>query len=343
MKRMLSLLLMLLTLSMTCPALAEENVVAPEVAFRSSFIIGQKDHEVSVTIRCLNKSSVTVPEKYLELRNHRGEVLERAFWRNPQKDLTFSVYVTEEMLGGQQLSVYLDGEKINTDDAYAAFYDSSVPRVKLLNPSEPAVSAMIVCAGATENQLTDMLNVLDKYGVKATFFITGDFLRNTPEYAKRILEAGHEIGSHGNNLIDMTQVTYDRARHNISVLNDECEELLGFRPRLFYAHKGATNGNITAIARAEGMEECLYTIDARDWSESYRWLYNQMVSFVTSDRVVSGSLIQFHINGYHSAEVLDAGLDNWINVRGYRVVTISELMALSGREYPAMPDIPEAE
>ncbi len=343
MKRMLSLLLMLLTLSMTCPALAEENVVAPKVAFRSDFIIGQKDHEVSVTIRCLNKNSVTVPEKYLELRNHRGEVLERAFWRNPQHDLTFSVYVTEEMLGGQQLSVYLDGVKINTEDAYAAFYDSSVSRVKQLNPSEPAVSAMIVCSGATESQLNDMLNVLDKYGVKATFFITGDFLRNTPEYAKRIVEAGHEIGSHGNNLIDMTQVTYDRARRNISVLNDECEEVLGIRPRLFYAHMGSTNGNITAIARAEGMEECLYTIDARDWSESYRGLYNQMVSFVTSDRVVSGSLIQFHINGYQSAEVLDAGLDNWINVRGYKVVTVSELMALSGREFPAMPDIPEAE
>ena len=179
-------------------AFAEENeedttpVVAPIVTFKSGFYVGYLDREIKITVSCKNKSSATVPEKYLELRNHRGEVLERAFWRNPRYDLTFSVYVTEDMLGGNKLSVWLDGEKVNETDSFAAFSDISLPRVTRLTPSEPAVGVMIVCNGASEKQLTDMLNTLDKYGVKGTFYVTGDFVRRNPERIQRIIDAGHE-------------------------------------------------------------------------------------------------------------------------------------------------------
>lgn len=49
-------------------------------------------------------------------------------------------------------------------------------------------------------------------------------------------------------------------------------------------------------------------------------------------------MVQFHINGYHTAEVLDKALDNWINVKGLRPVTVGELMQLSGRDFPPLPD-----
>ena len=307
MKKLLSLLLMVLML-LGGAAFAEENeedttpVVAPIVTFKSGFYVGYLDREIKITVSCKNKSSATVPEKYLELRNHRGEVLERAFWRNPRYDLTFSVYVTEDMLGGNKLSVWLDGEKVNETDSFAAFSDISLPRVTRLTPSEPAVGVMIVCSGASEKQLTDMLNTLDKYGVKGTFYVTGDFVRRNPERIQRIIDAGHELGSHGNNLINMT------------------------------------NSIVTAIARAEGVEDCLFAIDACDWSDAYKDKVYQMVYRVTSDRVTSGCVVQFHINGYHTAEVLDKALDNWINVKGLRPVTVGELMQLSGRDFPPLPD-----
>lgn len=197
---------------------------------------------------------------------------------------------------------------------------------------------MIVCSGASEKQLTDMLNTLDKYGVKGTFYVTGDFVRRNPERIQRIIDAGHELGSHGNNLINMTEVSYARVQENIRELNDLCEETFGVRPRLFCAHLGATNSIVTAIARAEGVEDCLFAIDACDWSDAYKDKVYQMVYRVTSDRVTSGCVVQFHINGYHTAEVLDKALDNWINVKGLRPVTVGELMQLSGRDFPPLPD-----
>lgn len=97
MKRLIALLMTLALLLGTCAfAAEEEKAVAPTVKFNSSFYLGYLNQEVNITVSCTNKNSVTVPEKYLELRNHRGEVLERAFWRNPRTSLTFSVYVTEE-------------------------------------------------------------------------------------------------------------------------------------------------------------------------------------------------------------------------------------------------------
>ena len=71
---------------------------------------------------------------------------------------------------------------------------------------------------------------------------------------------------------------------------------------------------------------------------AYKDKVYQMVYRVTSDRVTSGCVVQFHINGYHTAEVLDKALDNWINVKGLRPVTVGELMQLSGRDFPPLPD-----
>ena len=82
----------------------------------------------------------------------------------------------------------------------------------------------------------------------------------------------------------------------------------------------------------------VFAIDACDWSDAYKDKVYQMVYRVTSDRVTSGCVVQFHINGYHTAEVLDKALDNWINVKGLRPVTVGELMQLSGRDFPPLPD-----
>ncbi len=59
---------------------------------------------------------------------------------------------------------------------------------------------------------------------------------------------------------------------------------------------------------------------------------------VTSDLVVSGSVIQFHVNGHFTADVLDQAIPIWQEKFGYRVVTVSELMQLSGRELPPLPE-----
>lgn len=63
-----------------------------------------------------------------------------------------------------------------------------------------------------------------------------------------------------------------------------------------------------------------------------------IVKRVTGSDAVSGSIIQFHLNGYNTPEVLDEIIPRYQAEFGYRVVTLGELMALSGREVPELPD-----
>ncbi len=74
-------------------------------------------------------------------------------------------------------------------------------------------------------------------------------------------------------------------QENIRELNDLCEETFGVRPRLFCAHLGATNSIVTSHCPRGGVEDCLFAIDACDWSDAYKDKVYQMVYRVTSDRV----------------------------------------------------------
>ena len=48
-----------------------------------------------------------------------------------------------------------------------------------------------------EGAICDYLDLLDKYGIKATFFALCSSLEHTGEYLKRAVKEGHEIALHG--------------------------------------------------------------------------------------------------------------------------------------------------
>lgn len=331
------ILLLLLPLLLCGASCAEETL--PRVRFYITHYIGYVGREVNVQVDCLNAASCTGKGEMFELRNAQGQVLATAQWRDLRKRLTFRVKVEEAMLGGHELSVWLNGQEVTAETGYAAFSDLSVKRITQLEPSEPAISLTIVCGGGTSRQVDEILAVLEKYDVKCTFFLSGGYLEAHTEDARRIVAAGHEIGSHGYQHIHMAESNnYRTMRRVITAMNKACEEKLGVRPRLFRPPYSETDQRVTALCRAEGMEEVIWSIDSRDWSDQYKRKPDAIIRRVTGKTAVSGSIIQFHLNGYHTAEVLDAVIPYYQNECGYRVVTVGELMALSGRELPPMPE-----
>ena len=57
------------------------------------------------------------------------------------------------------------------------------------------VVALTFDDGPTKN-VNQILPLLDKYNAKATFFLIGEEIEKHPEEAKKIVEAGHQIGNH---------------------------------------------------------------------------------------------------------------------------------------------------
>ena len=324
---------------LTAFAFAEESPVLPRVQFYITGYIGHLGRETSVIVQCSNPKAVDKDNNTFELRSHRGQVLAVKQWTNPASRLTFRFTVTEDMLGGHDLSVWWNGQCVTADTAYAAFSDLNVKRVTQLEPDIPAISVTIVCGGGSTRDVEDILAVLDKHRVKCTFFLSGGWLEKNVENAQRIADAGHEIASHGYQHVHMPQMNnYRSMRSVITKMNDRCEELLGVRPRFFRAPYSDTNQKVTALVRAEGMEEIQWSIDSLDWADKYKNQLQAIVKRVTGKTAVSGSVIQFHLNGYNTPEVLDEIIPRYQTEFGYRVVTVGELMALSGREVPELPD-----
>ena len=316
----------------------------PKVIFYSPYMMNHLGKEAAVRVVCQNPNSVVAGNNTFELRNLKGEVLDTITWSNPSKDASFKFDVTPELLGKQNLSVWLNGTCVTAEEGYLFLSDTSVKRLSTMDPSEPAMSITIDCGSPsikTPQQTKDVLAVLEKYGVKATFFMTGSFVETQTESARMILEAGHEIANHTATHPRMTQVDYRTMHREVMRCTKLIEDLLGVSPRLFRPPYGDTNEKVTCLVRAEGMEEVMWTIDSYDWHAEFT--QSRIIERVTNEKtLVNGSIILFHINGLKCAENLDQVIPYYQNVKGFKCVPVTELMALSGRELPPMPADREA-
>jgi peptidoglycan/xylan/chitin deacetylase (PgdA/CDA1 family) len=72
------------------------------------------------------------------------------------------------------------------------FFGQSVDRVE----TAAKAVAMTFDDGPNPPYTEEILAILDRYSVKATFFLVGKHIRSFPDTARRIAEAGHVVGNH---------------------------------------------------------------------------------------------------------------------------------------------------
>ena len=85
-----------------------------------------------------------------------------------------------------------------------------------------------------ENGYTEkILDSLKANNVKATFFVTMDYVKEAPEIVRRIIDEGHTVGNHTDRHPSMPKVDEERAKNEIVVLHDYVEENFGYTMKLF--------------------------------------------------------------------------------------------------------------
>ncbi|WP_126426474.1 polysaccharide deacetylase family protein [Brevibacillus marinus] len=133
------------------------------------------------------------------------------------------------------------------------------------NPQKPAVSFMVNVAWGNE-YLPSILDTLDKYQVKTTFFLDGSWVTKYPDLAKQIYDRGHEIGNHAFSHPDMSRIGEERIREEIGRTQAVIEKVLDSKPLLFAPPSGAYTQRVVEIAQREfGMKTILWTADTVDW------------------------------------------------------------------------------
>lgn len=178
-----------------------------------------------------------------------------------------------------------------------------------------------------------LLDVLDKYHVKATFFMVGERMEEYPDIVREVIRRGHVIGNH--TYTHPHDIKLDTSEQVIREL-DRCEEVIerftGQRAHLFRPPRGLTDGTVFSIAEEEGYETVLWTICA-DHHDAPRPL--QMAQRVIRN-IRPGAIILAH-DGRFFMRWKDVAATPMIiealQKQGYRFVTIPELLDLGRKVY----------
>ena len=172
-----------------------------------------------------------------------------------------------------------------------------------------------------------LIDILGKYGVHATFFVVGDWVERYPESVKALHEAGHEVMNHSNAHPHMSKLGVQQIVSEVSACNDKIQAVTGVRPTLFRCPYGEYDDNVIGTINGMGMTAIQWDVDSLDWKEiSAPEIYKRVTG-----KVRPGSIVLFHNAGLHTPEALPSIIE-YLQSSGYTIVPVSELI-LSGDTY----------
>ncbi len=185
---------------------------------------------------------------------------------------------------------------------------------------EKKLSISFDCAWGVD--YTDkLLDIMQKNGVRCTFFAVQFWVEKYPEYVEKIISAGHEIGTHSRTHPYMSKLSKAQIQEELSSSVKAIEKLTGAPVTLFRPPYGDYNNLLIDTCK----EMCLYPIqwdvDSLDWKN----LSATEIAMRIVNGAKNGSIILCHNNGLHTAEALPMIFSTLKN-RGYSFVPISELI-----------------
>ncbi len=132
--------------------------------------------------------------------------------------------------------------------------------------SQNNVCFMINVYWGTE-YIEDMLDILDLYDVKTTFFVGGSWFAKNVDMAKTIYQRGHEIGNHGYNHKDHDKISEQQNYDEINKTHLLVSANLGIEMNLFAPPSGAFNNSTIDVATKLNYKTIMWTHDTIDWRD----------------------------------------------------------------------------
>lgn len=107
----------------------------------------------------------------------------------------------------------------------------------------------------------DILDLLDSYGVKGTFFLVNIWLEDYPELAREIAERGHEIGLHSATHPHFSELSAAQMDEELAANAAMIEEITGYQPQLFRPPFGDYNNQVIEQAAAAGYQSVQWSVE----------------------------------------------------------------------------------
>ena len=167
-----------------------------------------------------------------------------------------------------------------------------------------------------------LLQILKDNNAKATFFLIGNKVAANPAGAKRIADAGMEIGNHTWEHPNMTTIPPEDIANQFSRANDAITAATGRTPALYRTAGGLSDGVVRQAAGRLGLAEILWDVIPFDWANDSN---TAATRYMLMTQIKPGSVVLFH-DTYSSTVDLVYQFIPVLKANGYRLVTVSELL-----------------
>lgn len=186
---------------------------------------------------------------------------------------------------------------------------------------EKKVSITFDVSWGDNDYTKEILNILDKYNVKATFFVVGGWTDSHQEEVKLIKEKGHEIGNHSDMHPDFTRISNAKMIKEINTADAKLLKITGQDTKLFRCPEGSYNDEVIETVENTNHMCIQWDVDSIDWKEEGLDIeYNRVIN-----KVKPGSIILFHNTAKYTPQNLGRILEK-LKSQGYTFVIVSNLV-----------------
>ncbi len=170
------------------------------------------------------------------------------------------------------------------------------------------------------DDIDSILDTLDAYNCRATFFVTGDWAEKYGSSLEKIRERGHEIGNHSYNHADYTKLSREDMLSDMDKCDLAVESAAGEKPYLFRAPSGGYNDAVIKACEESGRTYIQWSVDGIDYGGAdAESIYERSTS-----KTAAGDIILLHNGTDSTAAVLPKILETLCEK--YEPVTVSELI-----------------
>jgi peptidoglycan-N-acetylglucosamine deacetylase len=186
--------------------------------------------------------------------------------------------------------------------------------------------------GPNDPHTMRLLEVLERHGVKATFFMIGRYVRQRPEIARAVAAAGHVIGNHTFTHPNLIFTGAAEAGRQLEECEQALSEVVGEHSALFRPPFGGRTPWVLEVARARGLHTVMWSITGFDWNPTTA----EQIEGKVTKHVRGGDVILLHDGGH-----LQLGADRAATVaaterliaryqgEGFQFVTVPEMIVPS--------------
>ena len=267
-------------------------------------------------------------ETVFTLQTGDGRILGRQAMGESGKIMRFSFTVTKDFPRCSTLQLLLDDSDQVLDETL--LFSDGYQNVGLKRVACPERKVALTFDSGADAALTrEILDLLDKYQVKATFFLIGLYAERNPEETALIAERGHELASHSYEHPEMAQLSAGEAYQSILKAERLLQAFNGGGRVLYRPPSGVSTFRDRAVARGMGSEVILWSVDSGDGFVD-KTLHD--VIFRVNRGLHNGGIVLMHVYGWQTLRALETLLPQYQEL-GYTFVTVSELILDADEAY----------